>query len=186
MEAIRKRFFLGIVLGSLIFSMVLLPVHSADARYSYLGITWPSSVAKNLTYYRDSSSSANEIWNSAIYSWNNATSSIHFVNNGSSSGKVRLSTVHVTNTDADGRTQTYSDSSNHIYSSYSWFNTAFTQNYSSQKAQSVAAHELGHVLGLDEDFSKCLMYPTTPQRFDNWGIYTPQPSEDVFGINDLY
>ncbi|QDA25773.1 matrixin family metalloprotease [Paenibacillus polymyxa] len=58
--------------------------------------------------------------------------------------------------------------------------------YSSQKAQSVAAHELGHVLGLDEGFSKCLMYPTTPQRYDNWGIYTPQPSEDVFGINDLY
>lgn len=48
------------------------------------------------------------------------------------------------------------------------------------KIQNTAAHEFGHVLGIDHTSLVCALMYSTIESYDNCGIYTPQQNDDVF------
>ena len=78
-----------------------------------------------------------------------------------------------------------------------WLNTHFTSGYVANKVRSVAAHEIGHYLGLaHRSGSICvngtpptgdvtLMNPYTSTRYTACGVYTPIV-DDRNGVNYLY
>lgn len=63
-------------------------------------------------------------------------------------------------------------------------NYHFTQNDSASTIKGIAAHELGHAIGLAHTNGCVLMTPYTSTR-NSCGIYTPT-SDDVNGVNSLY
>lgn len=69
-------------------------------------------------------------------------------------------------------------------------NQTYADAYGPNKKQSVIAHELGHVVGLDHRSTascsgRSLMFPDTPGRFDSCSIYTVQP-DDAAGAAAIY
>ena len=53
------------------------------------------------------------------------------------------------------------------------------------KRKSVAAHEIGHLLGLNHVNIRALMYDNTSGRYDSYNISTPQ-QDDINGVNAIY
>ena len=69
-----------------------------------------------------------------------------------------------------------------------YLNEYHFQNAGSGSRRSTCAHEIGHVLGLDEEPNavlRALMYPYHNVRWDSWRINTPQ-TDDVNGVNSIY
>ncbi|APO48533.1 hypothetical protein BS614_30910 (plasmid) [Paenibacillus xylanexedens] len=149
------------------------------------GAKWSTNQVSKLSYNKTGSSSVNDIWNEAIFNWNQQSTKPNFSTQTTSSPNVEFQGVHISNTDSDGKAQWYTDSNGTTYHSFAWINTYFTSGYSSLKARSVASHEIGHVLGLSHASGCVLMSDNTPTRYDTCGVYTPQ-SDDLNGINALY
>jgi hypothetical protein len=63
-------------------------------------------------------------------------------------------------------------------------NYHFTKNDSASTTKGIAAHELGHAIGLDHTSGCVLMTPYTSTR-NSCGIYGPV-SDDINGVNSLY
>ncbi|WP_172200960.1 M57 family metalloprotease [Saccharibacillus qingshengii] len=176
---------IGAVSLTTFFSFANQPVVSAaQGGWSLAGHSWPASTRTNITYSRDGSADA--VWNNAVNNWNYKTNLIKFTNGGTS-GKVSLSTVYNSSIDSDGRATTYFDASKNAYGGFSWLNTYHTSKYTAAKTESVATHELGHILGLADLSSgyASLMNGYTSARYDTFGIYTPQ-KDDVDGITFIY
>ncbi|MCW3817810.1 M10 family metallopeptidase domain-containing protein [Micromonospora sp. DR5-3] len=71
-----------------------------------------------------------------------------------------------------------------------WWNSYYTDGYSSAKRQSVMVHELGHALGLAHSSAgSCtnvpIMQPDTYTRYDVCRLTTPRAG-DIDGVNFLY
>ena len=96
------------------------------------------------------------------------------------SGALTLYDPTVSNVSWDGYT-TWSYSGSSFNNAQVKLNTYYTRNESASEIQGVAAHELGHAMGIGHVSSCALMYPNTPRC----GIDTPT-SDDVNGINALY
>lgn len=84
----------------------------------------------------------------------------------------------------DGHTDYLYDSNHHFTSVKSYLNYHYTQNYDSGKIQGVAAHELGHAVGLGHAGGCVLMVDNTPAR-SSCGVTGPR-SDDENGVNSLY
>jgi len=130
-----------------------------------------------------------------LNAWNNSPAPVIFVS-GSATNQVEMRDENDGNSGYDGYTN-YNTSSRCNHSGYSivvyaWavLNTYFTNGYSGPETQSVAAHELGHTIGLGDvttntNGTRQLMYYYTPTRWGQWGINTPQ-TDDVNGIKAIY
>lgn len=68
---------------------------------------------------------------------------------------------------------------------WAYLNYFYTQTYDTNATISVAAHELGHVLGLNHEVGAVLMNVTTGDRYYTLGVFLPQ-QDDVNGINAMY
>jgi len=70
-------------------------------------------------------------------------------------------------------------------------NRCYSSVASTGQNQSVAAHELGHMIALDHNFTKspcsavALMNPYTSQRYGSRGINKPT-TDDTNGVNSIY
>jgi len=69
-----------------------------------------------------------------------------------------------------------------------YLNSYWFDGWGSGARRSTCAHEIGHVLGLNEEPDvtlRALMYPYHNIRWDIWRINTPQ-NDDVEGVNAIY
>ena len=125
-------------------------------------------------------------WNNGLNSWD-STAQPYRYSVTSSSPNVLLNDTDNSSVGWDGLTS-YSCSGGYFSgTNTSTLNYYYTQSYSQAEANSPAAHELGHDLGLAHENGAVLMNPYTcgaGSRWCTYGINTPQ-SDDVTDVNGL-
>ncbi|MCI9151574.1 MAG: hypothetical protein HFI42_13990 [Lachnospiraceae bacterium] len=144
------------------------------------GYLWPS---RTITYSYSRSESSN--FRNAVTASANAWSSKTIINysyDSSGNGKVYAMEQYVTGVAWAG-TCTPHKSGGFIDSAVATINSYYTSTYEYNKVRSVICHELGHALGMDEDWvnKKSIMWPNV-SNYDNYGIYVPQTVD----INYIY
>jgi hypothetical protein len=123
-------------------------------------------------------------WANALYAWDNSGTPADFYEH--PYYDVYFSDTTVSGVIWDGM-YNISVSGSQILGASAYLNRYHTDSYGANKRQSVAGHEAGHILTLDEepDPANVLMNPVTSTRYDTYGIYTPQ-SDDISGVNAMY
>lgn len=122
-------------------------------------------------------------FSNAYVSWNN-------VNSGANVNWVFTSNMNATAGDVDQPGVTWDGIANwaatgeFFDTNFVLLNIAFTAAYDWETRTGVAAHEIGHQMGLDHAGSCALMTPDTPTR-RTCNVFTPQ-ADDVAGINSMY
>lgn len=180
------------------FALVLFAgaVQTPSARaYALNGKYWPNNYA--IRYVKDSMTSKDSTgFDNARAAWNNSSAPVFFCA-GCSGNYVEMYDQNDGNDGTDGFSYEYTSSTGCnangttvyiITGAGAYLNTYYTNqsSYTSGGAiQSVAAHELGHVVGLAHVSNEHeLMYPTTDRWFVD-GINTPQ-SDDINGTKAIY
>lgn len=163
----------------LVGGMVSVSVEPASA-YAFLGPKWGNSP---VTVLQDSSNSAatRSAWRGGNSDFNSMTD----INLESAPGSVAMiyqRSVSSANVTWDGITYPKVRSGKYQASTNMYLNTRYTGSYTNAKRRGVAAHELGHGLGLDHVSGCHLMNGATPSRC---GIYRPT-ADEIAGINKLY
>ena len=129
------------------------------------------------------SSASRTAWSAGVSDWNNAGAGVS-PSTTSGSATVALSEANDSSVSWDGITY-WNNGANGVMTNVSaQLNAAYTAGYSASKREGVAAHEVGHTLGLAHSNSCVLMNPTTPDR-TNCGVYTPQ-QDDINGVRAIY
>jgi hypothetical protein len=154
-------------------------IHSnAVNAYQLLGFKW--SNPNPVTYYLNGNANTNNAFLSSINNWNNALPSNVSLQRVYNNFNVYAYDWYDS---TDGRDGLFVISDGEVYIA---LNRYHTDNYSSLKRQSVAGHEIGHSLGLDEEDSAiCIMISNTFNRWELLQIYKPK-TDDINGINALY
>lgn len=164
---------------------ISLSVSTSASAYSLCG--WELEQPQINCYYDNwVASEAKTAALAAEKAWQRAVSSVEF---GSQGTLVIFADCYRTDVGWDGLTSISHDpGSIYITNAIISLNSAKTTTWNSASAlQSVAVHELGHVLGLDDlyDGSKAIMNGYTEQRYWKYNLTTPQP-DDINGVNYLY
>jgi len=155
--------------------------------YNLSGEKWPDNEVNDLDIWIPGYDPHKGAWGDSYSAWNAAGTAVHF--NEVASMEQAEVIAHSYDWGDDGRdglciTYTYEGI---IYFAYAHVNTHYTPSYPYNKVRSVATHELGHSVGLDEmgtGFAVVMNYASN-WRYDEWGVYTPQ-SDDIDGLYDLY
>ena len=168
---------------------------SASANYTLEGNYWPNNLS--IRYVKDSMTGKDSTgFNNALTAWNGSPAPIYFTTSGSGN-YTELWDENDGNNSLDGSswrqvTQYFGCTHNGVdlniitYAA-AYLNTYYTNQsrYVGGAVQSVAAHELGHDVGLNHDSSENqLMYYSTDRWFVK-GIDTPQ-SDDINGTEYIY
>lgn len=168
---------------------VLLQPREAKA-YALEGLRWPgqptSGCCANLTveYLTVSASYDSAGYFSGFLMWNNSFNSGVNVNVTSvSSSRWTADDLYNPNVSWDGLTTT-SPNGQYFNAVSMHLNYYWTSTYTQTVINALAAHEIGHGLGLADIGACVLMEPQTPLR--NWcGVYSPQ-QDDKNGVNAQY
>lgn len=177
----RRTFLRYGIVAAVLTMLPLLP--TGAYAYQLFGGRWSNSDIGNLTYYNFSGYSENP---TAATSWNNAGTKAKFYTSSPFSAFIFLKKENAGNNGVDGQAVlTPSPTANPYTSGETYLNSYYVDGYSSQKRQSVAAHEQGHLLGLAHESGCVLMNEATSSRYDSCGVYTPQ-QDDINGVNAIY
>lgn len=172
-------------MGSVLGLLTFLAVSPASA-YSLEGARWhgtPTSGCCATIHVQYSSAwypGDSAAFDNARSAWNGSPANVLLDNH---SGALTVDDTSDSSVGWDGITN-YSYSSGSFNYAHVLLNYYYTSGYSSATKQGVAAHELGHAMGLGHTNGCVLMTPNTPTR-NSCGIYGPT-SDEVNGINSLY
>ncbi|MDR0491403.1 MAG: matrixin family metalloprotease [Oscillospiraceae bacterium] len=165
--------------------ILLLSVCTQASAYSLWGYKWAS---KTIIYKHVSgtSSDSTTAFASGTIDFNSKTN-VTLAVSSVTTATLYLTDFNATFVDWDGLTSITSSSGSYFSMVYCYLNTYYTAGYSTNMRRSVAAHELGHALGLGDlgTAFNALMNGYTPYRFTYWGVYTPQ-ADDISGVNSIY
>lgn len=156
--------------------------------YTTTGYRWSSisymSVCVNNSYSGDA-----DAWDAALNSWYNTSTPFNYYFT-CTSPEFYLNDTYDSNVAWDGLTSYTQVSGNQIIHTDSFINYYYAQNFTApEESQSVAAHEIGHVFGLNEQQGDDIMNPSTcggsASRYCYYTIWGPQ-TDDINGVNSLY
>lgn len=123
-------------------------------------------------------------WWNGMDAWNVSPANIVFSENSGGYAPVMYDTYN-SGVGWDGITYIHPCNSCTYTYDDAYLNYYYTVNYSDAEIQSVSAHELGHVLGLDHNTGCVLMNAYTSTRWGTCGVNTPQ-QDDINGVNAQY
>jgi predicted Zn-dependent protease len=162
----------------LLSTLVLLSTPSSASAYKRLPHKWPSAVLK--VHITQAYSTA-YYWQLGELRWNSTSTPVNFTE--ATTAKINLTGIDQSSTSYDGLTSCSASGGIATYCG-AWINHYYLKGYSQNKAAGVAAHELGHVLGLDHTSGCVLMYAYSDYR-DSCGANSPK-ADDINGINAIY
>lgn len=166
-------------IAAFIFTFIVLFAVQTVFGYRLLGTR---CVTRGTTYIYSSnlSSTYKNAWDNGASSWSRANANITYSNY----SKNVCSTYFNMGDNSHGYTTIYANPSS-FYVNYfdSFLNTGAPNANNTTILRSAAAHEFGHVLGLDH-FSNSTSAIMNTSR-DRTKIYTPQ-TDDINGINAIY
>jgi YD repeat-containing protein len=176
-----------ILLSVMLTTFILIFNCTSAYAYNLCGYEWRSSSIKyyydNYPSYRFKSTigQAASAWNSESI---NASLSFQYPDG------VYCAEVTSPNATWDGICYIYWDDEGYVTSATLALNSAISQTWDDSGAlKSVAVHEFGHILSLDENGTlECIMNDCTwgvNSRYGTYGLTTPQ-SIDVAGVNMIY
>lgn len=171
----RKLVKAGVVLF-VCFALLLVVSKQAFA-YALEGGKWSGSQI-SIGFYGSQQSYDKQGWINGYTAWNNAKTHIHFSANG---GTLDAHDMYRNDVTWDGLTNYTINIFGYFTGVDTYLNYYYTQHYSASTIQEVAAHELGHSVGLAHVNSCVLMNPYTGSRCGN----TPK-QDDINGVNYLY
>lgn len=183
MVAILGRLLIALAIGA---AMFMLHTPSASA-YTLEGYIWPYQPSPgvccaSLDVFINPSELSVDItgWNDAVTAWNQSAALIYF-NPVTYSPAIHVEDTYSSGADWDGITY-FGQDGRYFSWALAYLNYYYTQNYSPSLIRGVAAHELGHVAGLDETtVCNAVMWP------DHGFCFSTVPlTDDDNGIDAMY
>lgn len=171
-----------LVLGAALLTVALMGIGTSQAfGYNLTGAHWPNAnrpVTISVSYSGTATG-----WNNGMSAWNATPTKALFTAPGGGTQTTVLGDTNDSSVSWDGISN-WNPGTGTINNAQGRLNYNYTKNYNANQIKGVAAHELGHILGLAHHNGCYLMVDNTPQR-TSCGVYTPQ-SDDQAGINALY
>ena len=121
-------------------------------------------------------------WSDSVVNWDSTATDVDFVR--TTPVNVYCSITVESGAEWDGLTSITVQGSE-ITDADCYLNTYYTGSYTTNQRRSVASHEIGHSLGLDDTSGAVVMNGYTDDRYGEYGVYTAQ-QDDIDGVNAMY